>query len=654
MPEPLEADVEDGPTRPLIEPSASGSRSRSSTDEKALMEEEAEEREPGQLEALLGWTGREGEGEMDSTRPSMSDGIDKPLMEKVSAAPPSPSLFGVPLRYISLALLVLQNTGLVLQMRYSLSGVDESKRYISSTAVVLMEACKLCVCLCVLAWESASLPEVARQLYAGLVTHWWDFAKLAIPASIYTLQNNVLFYALARLDVTTFQITYQLKIVTTAVCMRILLAKQLSLRQWVALCLLMLGVIGIQVDSLSAKPTTVSTSESAPLRHEVAVKAPPPIGADGDRAHPHAGEHEHEHVAKDSQHARTKRDRCRFDILLDSLATDHVPTLDCFLSLPHSDDSHTPIPRPAIAATAETDRHRPLRSRRSLHPRNGDRSRDRRSRSVPGQSQRDVPASSNHNGATAATAPSASTPPPKVDNHTLEHLKGLMAVLIACLSSGFAGAYFEAILKESQTSLWMRNIQLSIFGLLFSLIAAYANDYRRITEMGFLYGYRLSTYLIVVNQAGGGLLVALVIKYADNLLKSFSTCKRLPWPSDSVLARGLIADSPLSQLSPSSSPAYAPSGYSTSNRRSVSHAARAWCYMLRTCTGRAKGRRNCIVLNLGMSWVATWNWKPACQYLSVLHMSISSGRSNCAATPALLMQWTAYSETKSTSRVMRL
>jgi len=43
-----------------------------------------------------------------------------------------------------------------------------------------------------------------------------------------------------------------------------------------------------------------------------------------------------------------------------------------------------------------------------------------------------------------------------------EQFIGLVAVLTACCSSGFAGVYFEKILKGSKATIWMRNIQLGI------------------------------------------------------------------------------------------------------------------------------------------------------------------------------------------------
>jgi hypothetical protein len=37
---------------------------------------------------------------------------------------------------------------------------------------------------------------------------------------------------------------------------------------------------------------------------------------------------------------------------------------------------------------------------------------------------------------------------------------GFGAVLLSTLTSGFAGVYFEKILKTGPTSVWIRNIQL--------------------------------------------------------------------------------------------------------------------------------------------------------------------------------------------------
>ncbi len=46
------------------------------------------------------------------------------------------------------------------------------------------------------------------------------------------------------------------------------------------------------------------------------------------------------------------------------------------------------------------------------------------------------------------------------DNNGTLWLTGLSAVIVMCLSSGFAGVYFEKVLKSSQQSLWVRNVQL--------------------------------------------------------------------------------------------------------------------------------------------------------------------------------------------------
>lgn len=100
---------------------------------------------------------------------------------------------------------------------------------------------------------------------------------------------------------------------------------------------------------------------------------------------------------------------------------------------------------------------------------------------------------------------------------------GLMAALGACVLSGFAGIYFEKILKGSDVSVWMRNVQLSLLSLPFGLITCLLNDGSKIVDHGFFNGYDFFIWYLIVLQAGGGLIVAVVVKYADNILKGFAT-----------------------------------------------------------------------------------------------------------------------------------
>ena len=116
-----------------------------------------------------------------------------------------------------------------------------------------------------------------------------------------------------------------------------------------------------------------------------------------------------------------------------------------------------------------------------------------------------------------------SSSPSKSVSIAQNRLLGLGAVILSCLSSGFAGVYFEKILKGSKASLWLRNIQLGLFGALSGILGVFINDGRTVIDKGFFFGYTPLVVLMIANQAGGGLLVAVVIKYADNILKGFAT-----------------------------------------------------------------------------------------------------------------------------------
>ena len=86
----------------------------------------------------------------------------------------------------------------------------------------------------------------------------------------------------------------------------------------------------------------------------------------------------------------------------------------------------------------------------------------------------------------------------------------------------FKGVYFEKTLKGSHTSLWARNFQLAIFGIIIGSVGIYINDGDKIKEKGILFGYHKLVWAIIGMQAFGGLLVGVVVKYADNILKGFS------------------------------------------------------------------------------------------------------------------------------------
>lgn len=277
----------------------------------------------------------------------------------VLSSPPSYRL-----KYLSLGVLVLQITMLVLTMRYSRTLKEDGPRYLASSAVVSAEVLKVLVCTLLVFRENNFS---VRLLKEEIVNKPIETMKLAVPAGLYTLQNNLLYVALSNLDAATYQVTYQLKILTTALFSVYMLGKRLGFNQWLSLLILMAGVTLVQWPTESK------------------------------------GDSEQKVLSAGSQSV------------------------------------------------------------------------------------------------------------------------GLMAVLMACVSSGFAGVYFEKILKETKQSVWVRNIQLGLFGFVFGLVGMVVYDGQRVRQSGMFQGYSTVTCTVVALQALGGLVVAVVIKYADNILKGFAT-----------------------------------------------------------------------------------------------------------------------------------
>lgn len=123
------------------------------------------------------------------------------------------------------------------------------QRYHASTAVFLNEVIKLAISLTMALYEITTksqasqsttilgmFEELAGSMFGG------DSWKMAIPAMLYTTQNSLQYIAAGNLDAATFQVTSQLKILTTAIFSVVLLGKALGTRRWLSLVLLTLGV----------------------------------------------------------------------------------------------------------------------------------------------------------------------------------------------------------------------------------------------------------------------------------------------------------------------------------------------------------------------------------------------------------------------------
>jgi UDP-sugar transporter A1/2/3 len=111
----------------------------------------------------------------------------------------------------------------------------------------------------------------------------------------------------------------------------------------------------------------------------------------------------------------------------------------------------------------------------------------------------------------------------KVATDTTDRFIGFIAVTSACFTSGLAGVYFELVLKSSNhVDLWIRNIQLSLFSLLPALFTTlFTSSHEEGGHMFSNFGFW--AWATVWTQVIGGLVTALVIKFADNILKGFAT-----------------------------------------------------------------------------------------------------------------------------------
>ncbi|CAM9566023.1 unnamed protein product [Ectocarpus sp. 8 AP-2014] len=246
---------------------------------------------------------------------------------------------------------------------------------------MMAELCKLACSILLQYRDDGSVRHVVKTLREDVWEKPVELLKMAVPACLYVVQNNLNYVAISNLDGPTFQLLYQLKILTTALFSVVMLKRVLHMKQWGALAMLALGVGLVQVSSNSSKSSGDSEDDGAGIDD-----------AEGDE-----------------------------------------------------------------------------------------------------------------------------------DGSGQNPLLGLVMVLLACCTSGFAGVYFEKVLKGTSVSLWVRNMQLSGFGILLGAGCVWFKDGQAVSENGFFYGYNYAVWMAILLNSMGGLVVAMVVKYADNVIKGFAT-----------------------------------------------------------------------------------------------------------------------------------
>ncbi|CAJ0585076.1 unnamed protein product, partial [Mesorhabditis spiculigera] len=167
-----------------------------------------------------------------------------------SAAPQASFAFKC---YVIASMTVLW-TGYTISVRYTRSTTIPEDLYASTTVVLCAEFIKTVITLAMIFREgNLSVSKFGTTLQKHYFGQPWELAKMSVPSVVYALQNNLDFVALSNLDAGVYQVTTQLKVVTTALFMMAFLGRKFSGKRWVAIFLLFVGVAFVQLDTIQQK-----------------------------------------------------------------------------------------------------------------------------------------------------------------------------------------------------------------------------------------------------------------------------------------------------------------------------------------------------------------------------------------------------------------
>lgn len=110
------------------------------------------------------------------------------------------------------------------------------------------------------------------------------------------------------------------------------------------------------------------------------------------------------------------------------------------------------------------------------------------------------------------------------DNNNNRFTMGVLPLLLSSFISGLAGAFCQRTLQTRARNAYLFTSELSAAStlvLIISLVIGNTPDSKRIRDDGFWNGWTWQTWIPVVTQASGGILVGLVIKHAGTVRKGF-------------------------------------------------------------------------------------------------------------------------------------
>ena len=140
---------------------------------------------------------------------------------------------------VSLTVLLLEHCTSVTLARYTQQRVN-APHPAATVAVLLAELLKLLMSIALELNIVGGLGSgsTADKLSRSVLGSMLDTARVAVPALLYTIQNNLIYVALANIEVVAFQVLYQTKLLLTALLSFCFLGSRFSVLQWASLLML--------------------------------------------------------------------------------------------------------------------------------------------------------------------------------------------------------------------------------------------------------------------------------------------------------------------------------------------------------------------------------------------------------------------------------